>query len=107
MAAASPRALRFFSIPFILFGVIGLGFGIRDIVQGIRSGQWPHVDGVVESAEMVTHHHTGRHGGGTTFAAVIHYDYQVAGTKYPGSRVCYGGYESSAAHAQAIIDRYP
>jgi hypothetical protein len=95
-----------FFVPFIMFGAIGLGFGGMSLWQGIRCKSWPHTDGVITSSNIERHHSTGRHSH-DVWGVKISYDYKVAGVSYTGTRVAFGMEESSAAHAQSFVVRYP
>lgn len=89
---------------FILFGVIGLGFGSVSLWQGAQSKIWPHTDGVITLSSI--EHSTGRHPG-DVWGVNISYDYKVSGVSYTGTRVAFGMEESSESHAQSFVDRYP
>ena len=44
----------FFS-PFILFGIVALGYGVVTLWQGVRCESWPHTDGTILAAAAVSH----------------------------------------------------
>ena len=101
----SPRILLFFSAPFILVGILGVGWGTHGLVQGLRCKSWPHVEGIVTAAEM-----TMQPGSGDTqdtYGGKVSYDYQVGGKYYSAERLSFGDYTSgSTGHAQSILNRY-
>jgi hypothetical protein len=98
---------RLFFGLFFVIGVLAIGYGASLLVQSLRCEYWPVTDGVIETAVMKyqANSHSGHHGG--TYGVKITYHYQVAGTGLEGTQVAFGELESSAAHAQAILDRYP
>jgi len=93
-------------VPFLMFGVIGLGLGGVNLWQGIRCKSWPRADGVIMSSNIERHPNAGAHSG-DVWGVNIEYIYKVAGVSYTGTRVAFGMEESSAAHAQNFAGRYP
>lgn len=104
--AASPRLFLCFSVPFFLIGVLGLGWGAHDVIRGLRSKQWPHTDGVITSAKMVTQ--TGGPDQRDTYGAGVSYDFTVDSKYFSATRIAFGDYSSgNTDHAQTMLKRYP
>lgn len=96
---------RLFPIPFILIGGFVMWTGLRDAGRAKASATWPETPGVVVESRVES-----RRGdkGGTTYHAVVRYEYRVAGTLHSGARVGFGDYGSSDPdHAQQVVNRYP
>ena len=104
--ATSPRVLLFFSAPFFLIGVLGLGWGAHDLIQGLRCKEWPKTEGVITSAKIVTQ--TSGPDQRDTYGAGVSYDFKVDGKYCSATRIAFGDYTSgNSSHAQETLNRYP
>lgn len=94
-----------------LMAVIGLavvGFGLRQFRTGFGSRNWPTVDATVTAASVSVK------GGGedtsTRYVPEFHYEYDVDGAAYVGSRYSFGGSEDpsfgSREEAREWIDEH-
>ena len=104
MPPSSKRSTQVFLYLFILLGVVALALGAWNLFRSLRCSGWPTTEGMITSGEIYS-----RTGGddGETYGASLTYDYHVAGKVYTGTRLAFGVMESSVAHAQATLDRYP
>jgi len=115
MAAASRRMgpktrfffARVFPWPFVAVGGVLLFIGVRGLLRGRASTDWPAVEGTITSSAVRRQQGGGRHSSSTYHAQVV-YEYTVDGVAYNGDRVGYGDYGSSSpSHARGIVNRYP
>ncbi|MBI9019329.1 MAG: DUF3592 domain-containing protein [Phycisphaerae bacterium] len=90
-----------------LFACIGLGFagyGLFDIYHALESKNWPTVEGVILSSEMVSHSDDD----GNTYSGDIAFDYTVDNILYSSGRVRFGEINTSnPAVVKEIISKYP
>jgi len=114
----TPKKLGFFITyvfpwPFLIVGIVMLGFGLRSLRAARASASWPVADGTVTSSEV--ERSTSRSSSGkrsarttTTYHAKVKYRYSVGGQSHEGDRVAFGDYGSSkSSHAREIAARYP
>jgi hypothetical protein len=88
---------------FILFGLVALVFGLREVWFGWKSGSWPAAEGIVQSSSVK--HTTGRHGG---YMVEVRYRFTVDGREHAGTRIDFGGdaVSSDLSPAKTIADMY-
>jgi len=87
-------------------GTLFLAISIVRLYKFSTSKTWLSTTGEIISSEMETKR--GGRGRSVTYHAALVYDYSVEGTKYSGSRICFGDYGSSNPnHARQILNRYP
>jgi hypothetical protein len=102
---------RIFPWPFLLVGLVVLGWGLRNLTKAAQSDDWPTAEGQIVSSEVRTSRNSssGKNGSsGPSYRADISYRYSVNGASYTGDRVAYGDYGSgNPSHAREIVDRYP
>ena len=101
---------RLFPWSMIAVGIFSLWLGINEIVGGIRSTNWPSVEGTITESyvETVAHSSSGSSHASRTFHAAITYTYRIDGVAYEGTRVAFGELgREDPAFAQAIVERYP
>lgn len=104
MAQMSSRGTQLFCSLFVVIGLVAAGIGIWTLAKSLRSEHWPVTDGIIQSAEMISH--SGEHGS-MTYSAEVTYSYQVAGTSYTGDKVAISQMSSSSEYARGILNRYP
>ena|SRR5437016_11160970 len=82
----------------------GLAYCIWSAAEGVLAARWPTVSGLVTSTRIDKHYT--RYG--PRYEPIVTYTYQVMGTTYTGSRLCFWVNESmSSEGAQKKLDRYP
>ncbi|TVR47340.1 MAG: DUF3592 domain-containing protein [Planctomycetota bacterium] len=97
---------RLFPLPFILIGLGVLVFGINSLRLAIASSDWPSVEGVVVSSEVVSSRDSD---GNTTYRPNVVYEYEVDGANFVGDRLAFGGSvgTSGGGSARSVVQRYP
>lgn len=94
---------RFFPCIFVIVGGLVFVLGVRNIIHAGASMSWPTVSGVV----LVSGVQSQSSDNGTTYHAMVWYEFTVNQIKHSGTRVAfvdYGG--SNPSHAQNIVNRY-
>jgi hypothetical protein len=91
------------SVGFILLGVMGLGYGMYNLVRALQAKRWASATGVITSAGLDIS--LGRHGD-RHIQPRIHYRYEIGGRQYTNSKISYGrGFNFS--DAQRYVKKYP
>jgi hypothetical protein len=104
MRRPSNRGIRLFLWLFVMVGALATGCGAWNLLRSLECERWPTTEGVIETGEL---NYQSSDDGNGTYSASVSYRYQVAGRHYTSTRVAFGQLSSSAAHAQAILNRFP
>ncbi|MDB6018417.1 MAG: hypothetical protein JWR19_2906 [Pedosphaera sp.] len=104
MPSTPSRISRLISLACILAALLAFFLGAREFLHGYASKNWSRTDGVISFAHTIEHPDLDS---GSVYGVESSYDYKVAGIDYTGTRVRFGMFESSIAHAQTFVDRYP
>jgi hypothetical protein len=88
--------------------VVLIVFG-RQILQGLKSRNWPTAAGTVQDARIQMHQSTDEEGDvTTTYEAFVQYRYSVSGREYQGMRRTFSDVRtSSRSRTEKILERYP
>lgn len=107
-------ALRLISLVFLLFGGLFLYAGVRNILFGDASKNWPTVPGKIISSTVASRQgreRTSKHRDKevTNYYAEVRYEYTVNGKTRTSNAIAYGGYSLSKdpSQVQVIVDKYP
>lgn len=96
---------KIFPLPFLIFGIMGLFWGAKELRLAQESLRWPVADGTIRNSSV--EYHSSSDGGGT-YQAEVFYQFTVDGESHSGNKVSFGDYGTShPAHAQKIVNRYP
>lgn len=100
---------RLFGLLVVAIGAALCLIGVRGLVRGSASADWPTAKGQVVSASVERHRARDSDGHWrTTYRPDIRYQYAVGETAYRGARVSYGDVRSSSAtFAEQVVRRYP
>lgn len=95
------------ALPFLIFGIVLVAFGLMDRRRALAAQGWPTVWGVVRAGEVV-HEAAGTHGhAGDTYHADVRYDYVVEGLDYHGTCISTGMTdEATPGYPDALVLRY-
>lgn len=91
-------------------GLVVVAFGLRQFRAGFGSRNWPTVEATVTATGISVK--GGGEDSGTTYVPELHYEYEVDGTAYVGSRYSFGGakdpaFDSREAARTWIDDHWP
>lgn len=96
---------RIFPLPFILVGGAVLCFGLRNVDRANSSLHWPTADAVIRESRVASH---SGNKGGTTYTAVVRYEFAVDGVVHSGDSVGFGDFGSGDSDKyRQIVNRYP
>ena len=92
-------------IACIVLGPIFCWKGGSDLITGLRSRSWSTTQGTITSTDLTE---TRGRWGRRSYQPVIHFEYEVAGTKFSGNRLDLGGQQtSSTSEVAKVFARYP
>lgn len=95
-------------IAFCLIGAGLIYLGLRSKRLAKASQSWPSAAGMITSSAVIDHRDDDRSQAGSTHEARVEYEYDVAGAKLSGNRICFAGKaRTSRRAAQAVTARYP
>jgi hypothetical protein len=83
----------------ILFGILTLYYGGRNVLRAYQSNTWPTVQGVVQNSYVESLRNSN--------VAKIVYDYTVNEKPFTGMQVAFGSYSFNWSHARGIVNMYP
>ncbi|QDU85578.1 hypothetical protein Pla163_27100 [Planctomycetes bacterium Pla163] len=100
-----PGCVRtFFPLPFILAGLIAVWIASGDVIDGLRSADWPQVTGTVTESFVETHESDDS----ATYSVQVRYLYSVDGVEHTGDRVAFTRWNhNDLGAAEAVRKRYP
>ncbi len=90
---------------FFCAGLAVIVWGIVNINDAVETSKWPAADGVVVRSDV---EYRRDNDGGSSYFAVIEYEYAVEGRDYRSDRVSFFEYGSSnSGHARGVARKYP
>lgn len=102
-----------FGVLILIAGLFALTWGIRGLHAAVTSKDWPTTEGTVVRSELEKLRKKGGAGSNQrknrfAFKPQVHYEFEVDGQSYSGSRLTFSDYTTSNEdQMQAIIAPYP
>lgn len=88
----------------VIVGAMNIGSGTTQFIEALGTYRWPTVTGVVLASDV----QVGNVRGGKEYIPNVHYQYQVQGKEFSGSRFCYFECGGSQTYARTTVqDQYP
>ena len=101
--STSPTAIRVLSAGALILGAVLLGraWWTNDLAQ--RSRDWPTTTGTVMHSRAERQNRKGE----AKYTPLVHYSYEVAGSRYESERRALSSLKTSKTKAEAICQDYP
>ncbi len=91
---------------FVLGGATVIFFGVRGVIWGKLSVDWPVAQGIVTSSSVGSSYN--RESRSTSFEAKVEYEFTVEGVTFEGDRIFFGKWSSgNDSKEQEIAWHYP
>lgn len=99
-----PRRNLALAALLLVAGPVVVLAGIPNVLDALRSGRWPRVEGLVVQSGIVA----GGSRGSQSYKPLVSYEYTVDGTTYQSFRIGHGdAVAKTKPHAEQIAAKYP
>lgn len=93
---------------FVIIGLVLLFIYFRSLLKVRASQTWPTAPGTVLQSWVRESRSTDSDGGDSySYHPEVHYQYQVMGTEYQGSKIAFGPKVGGRSRAEKTIEKYP